>query len=91
MALARLSSVVEADENRLVPSSNCLVIQISPAREDVAQPHSRVTFPHDVPARQLRREADARAQAGVELRADRGGGEEETIHVQWPRRYCASG
>ena len=41
----------------------------------------RVALPDDVPARPLRREADPRAQAGVELAADRCGGEEENIHV----------
>ena len=66
------------------------VIQIAPPGEHIAQPYARVAFPDDVPAWQLRREADPRAQAIV-LAADRGGGEQENIHAQRPRKYCASG
>ena len=83
-------AMVEPDEYRLVPRS-CLVVEIAPAREDVAEADTRVTLPDHVPAGQLRREADPRAQARVELAADRGGDEEENIHVQRPRKYCASG
>ncbi len=36
--------VVEADEHRLFPG-NCLVIQVAPAREDVAEADARMTFP----------------------------------------------